>query len=91
MPKMMKCPDSGFPGPQGIDVQEDDDLRPLTVKLKGTTSAVASIDERWEEEEPATEWRSTPMTRIYYTVTLEDDRQLTISRNMTYDRWYWAA
>ena len=71
MPKMMKYPDSGFPGPQGIDVQEDDELRPLTVKLKGRTSAVVSINERWEDEEPETEWRSTPMTRMYYTVIIE--------------------
>ena len=40
---------------------------------------------------PATEWRPTPTTLMYYTVTLEDNRRLMILKNMTYHRWYWAA
>ena len=48
--------------------------------------AAASIDERWEQEEPETDWRPTPMTLIFYTVALDDDRQSTVFRIMTYDR-----
>ena len=91
MAKRTKYVESDSHSPQAIDVQEDDELRPMAVKLKGTTFAVASIDGRWEEEEPETEWRPTPTTLMYYTVTLEDDRQLTILKNMTYARWYWAV
>ena len=91
MAKNTKYPESSFHSPQAIDVEEDHEQRPLAVKLKGANLAVASIDQRWEEEEPETEWRSTPTTIRYYTVTLEDNQQLTILRNMTYDRWYWAT
>lgn len=91
MAKNTEYSESNFHSPQAIDVGEDDDLRPVTVKLKGTTLEVASIDERWEEEEPETEWRDSPMTMMYYMVTLEDGQQLTLIRNMTYERWYYQV
>ena len=61
------------------------------LKLKGANLRIASVDERWEEEEPETEWRDSPMTMRYYLVTLEDGQQLTIIRNMNYERWYYQA
>ena len=91
MAKNRKYPKSGFHSPNAIDVQEDDEQRPIAVKLKGTNLGIASVDERWEEEEPETEWRDRPMTLRLYLVTLEDGKQLTIIRNMTYDRWYYQA
>ena len=91
MAKNRKYPESRFHSPHAIDVLEDDELRPMAVKLKGANLGIVSVDERWEEEEPETEWRDGPMTMRYYLVTLEDGQQLMIIRNMTYERWYWQA
>ena len=87
MAKDTKYPESHPPSPQAIDVQEDAELRPMAVKLKGTSLTVASIDARGRKRSR----QPTPMTILYYTVTLEDGRQLTIFKNMTYERWYRAA
>ncbi len=91
MAKNTKYPESRFHSPNAIDVEEDDEHSPIAVKLKGANLRIASVDERWEEEEPETEWRDSPMTMKYYLVTLEDGQQLTIIKNMTYERWYWQA
>ena len=91
MAKNRKYPESRFHSPNAIDVQEDDEQRPIAVKLKGANLRIDSVDERWEEEEPETEWRDSPMTMRHYLVTLEDGQQLTIIRNMTYERWYYQA
>jgi len=89
--KNTKYPESRFHSPHAIDVQEDDEQRPVAVKLKGAKLGIASVDERWEEEEPETECRDSPMTMRYYLVTLEDGQQLTIIRNMNYEHWYYQA
>ncbi len=91
MAKNTKYPESRFHSPHAIDVEEDDEQRPTAVKLNGANLGIASIDERWEEEEPETEWRDSPMTMRHYLVTLEDGQQLTIIKNMTHERWYWQA
>ena len=91
MAENRKYPESRFHSPHAIDVQEDDEQKPTAVKLKGADLRIASVDERWEEEEPETEWRDSPMTMRYYVVTLEDGQQLTIIRNMTYGRWSYQA
>ena len=44
MAKKPKYPESHFHSPQAIDVEEDDDLKPMDVTLKGTTLEVTSID-----------------------------------------------
>ena len=84
-----KHTESHFHSPHAIDVEEDDEQRPVAVKLNGTNLRIALVDERWEEEEPETEWRDSPMIMMYYLVTLEDGQKLTIIRNMTYERWYY--
>ena len=87
--KNRKYPESRFHSPNVIDVQEDDEQKPIAVKLKGANLRIVSVDQRWEEEEPEAEWRDGPMTIRHYLVTLEDGQQITIIRNMTYKRWYY--
>mgnify|MGYP001471174668 CR=1 FL=1 len=91
MARQRKYPAGRFHSPQAIEVQENDEKRPTTVKLEGTNLRIAKVNERWEEEEPETEWRASPMTLEHYLVTLEDGQQLTIIKNMTYGRWYYTA
>ena len=69
---------SGTPMP--IKVQEDEDLRPLAVTLESNALEVLSIDERWEDE--AAWWELEPVSKMHYQVTLEDDGELTVFRNM---------
>ena len=91
MAKNTKYPESRFHSPHAVDVHEDDEQRPATIKLKGKNLKIASVDERWEEEEPETEWRGSPMTMMCYLVTLEDGQQLTLIKNMTYERWHYQV
>ena len=72
-------------------MEEGDGQKPVVVKLNGANLGTTSVDERWEEEEPATEWRDSPMTLMYYLVTLEDGQKLTLIKNMTYERWYYQV
>ena len=69
-----------------IDVQEDGECRPVTLVLDGRPQTVDSIDERCEVEEDW--WKDNPVLRMYYRVTLDDGRQLTIFRNMVHGGWY---
>ena len=84
-------PESGFHSPRAIDVEEDHEQGPMAVKLNGANLGISSVDERWVEEEPETEWRNSPMTIRCFLVTLEDGQHLTIIKNMTYQRWYYQA
>ncbi|MCZ6615216.1 MAG: hypothetical protein O6920_05500 [Chloroflexi bacterium] len=88
MAKNRKYPESRFHSPHAINVQEDDEQKPTAVTLKGSSLRIASVDERWEEEEPETGWRDTT-TLKYYQVTLEDGQQVTLFRNLKLNRWYW--
>ena len=38
------------------------------------------IDDEW--------WRETPVTRLYYTLLLEDGRLITVFRDLTSGEWY---
>jgi hypothetical protein len=41
---------------------------------------VCSLDEEW--------WRERPIVRMYYRVILEDDRPITVFRDMLDGAWY---
>jgi len=75
--------------PMPVQVQDDEDMRPLVVTVDGESLAVESIDDRSEDEEAW--WQDDPVVRMNYQVTLEDGRRLTIFRNMMHGEWYRAA
>ena len=75
--------------PMPIQVQEDEDMRPVAVMVDGKSLAVVSIDDRSEAEEAW--WWDDPVVKMNYQVSLEDGRQLTIFRNMMHGGWYWVA
>ena len=58
--------------PMPVNVQEDDDLRPVAVSLEGKSLEVVSIDERVAEE--AEWWEPEPVFKMHYQVTLENGR-----------------
>ena len=72
--------------PMAARVQEDEDFRPMTVSLEGKLLEVVSVDERVEDE--AEWWEPEPIFKMHYEVTLEDERQLAIFRNMKTGGWH---
>jgi len=72
--------------PMPVNVQEDDDLRPMAASLEGKTLAVVAIDQMVEEESEW--WEHAPVYKMHYRVTLEDGQQLALFRNMKTGSWY---
>ena len=69
-------------------VTEDERQRPvaITLSLRRRRLRVSSIDDLWEIDEEW--WRSRPIARRYYRVTLEDSRAITLFRDMVDGCWY---
>jgi hypothetical protein len=72
--------------PIPVEVRESAKLRPLAIRIKGRWLKVVSIqdlcnlDEEW--------WRERPIVRMYYRVILEDDRPITVFRDLLDGTWY---
>ncbi len=47
---------------------------------------VVSIDNMWKIDEEW--WREKPIVRMYYQVTTEDGRRITLFRDLTTGEWY---
>ena len=72
--------------PIPITVREDpDEFTPLTVVIGGESLNVDSIDEHSEAEDAW--WEFEPVVQMNYTVTLEDGREMSLSRNMADGQW----
>ena len=76
-----------------ITVQEDACQRPLTLSKSPSQRGprlprlrVASIDNTWKIDEEW--WREKPIVRMYYQVTTEDGRRITLFRDLTTGEWY---
>ena len=76
--------------PVAITVQEDACHQPLSLSpapyKQGRRLKVASIDSLWKIDEEW--WREKPIVRMYYQVTTEDGRRITIFRDLVSGDWY---
>ncbi len=86
--------------PVPVTVQEDACQRPLILsksppkrgrRPKAAFSEkpglkVVSIDNTWKIDEEW--WREKPIVRLYYQVTTEDGRRITLFRDLTTGEWY---
>ena len=72
--------------PALIQVEEDSQQQPLAINLQRRRLEVASVDDLWEIDEEW--WRENPIVRRYYQVTTEDDRPMTIFRDLVSGEWY---
>ena len=90
--------------PVPVTVQEDDCQRPLSLSKPSTLGSrrpkpaplkkslekpglkVVSIDNMWKIDEEW--WREKPIIRMYYQVTTEDGRRITLFRDLTTGEWY---
>lgn len=72
--------------PAPINVEEDAHQRPLALSQRGRRLKVASIDSLWKIDEEW--WREKPIVRMYYQVTTEDGRRITVFRDLVNGGWY---
>jgi hypothetical protein len=72
--------------PIPVNVRESAHRMPAAIKIKGRWRRVVSIDEVWSIDEEW--WREKPIVRMYYRVILEDDRPITVFRDMLDGAWY---
>ena len=70
--------------PESFFVSEDSSGLPITVgrgKLK-----VKSIEDRWRIDDEW--WRQEPISRMYYSVILDNGRNLTIYKDLIKGHWF---
>ncbi len=76
--------------PVPIAVEEDAHRQPLALSQsqskRGRWLKVASIDSLWKIDEEW--WREKPIVRMYYQVTTEDGRRITVFRDLADSQWY---
>jgi hypothetical protein len=72
--------------PIPVEVRENAQQLPLSIKIKGRWLKVVSIEDLCNLDEEW--WRERPIVRMYYQVILEDDRPITVFRDMLDGAWY---
>ena len=61
------------------------DACPIAVWLSGRRCAVEVVLERWRIDDEW--WRPRPVSRLYYSLLLEDGRTVTVYRDLVSARW----
>jgi hypothetical protein len=59
--------------------------RPIAVNLSGQRLAVEAVLETWRIDDEW--WRGQPVSRVYYSLLLEDGRTVTVYRDLVSGRW----
>jgi hypothetical protein len=72
--------------PIPIEVEESEGHRPLVVRLNGWWVRISRVADIWEINEEW--WREKPINRRYYRVVTEDERLITIFRDLVDGGWY---
>ena len=72
--------------PVPVDIEEDERQKPIVLTLRRQRLKVTSLEDLWEIDEEW--WRTTPIARRYYKMTLEDGRRVTVFRDLVDGRWY---
>ena len=68
-----------------IQVEADESGEPRAVVLGRERLAVAAVQDRWRIDDEW--WRERPVSRVYYSVLLEDGRTLTTYRDLVTSKW----
>ena len=74
-----------FSMPTSVAVREGPDHQPVAVHLGKQWRRVARIEDLWSFD---LWWMPEPLTRVYYRVSREDGRQVTLFRDQREGRWY---
>jgi hypothetical protein len=71
--------------PRPVRVEAGDDGRPVAVYLSGRRYAVEAVLETWRIDDEW--WRQRPVSRLYFSLLLEDGRTATVFRDLMRGRW----
>jgi len=66
-------------------VEADGQGRPVAVYLSGRRVAVEAVLETWRIDDEW--WRKRPVSRVYYSLLLEDGRAVTVYRDLVSRQW----
>jgi hypothetical protein len=69
-----------------VRVEAGQDDRPIAVYFSGRRYAVESVLETWRIDDEW--WRERPVSRVYFSVLLEDGRTVTVFRDEISGRWW---
>ena len=72
--------------PTPVTVQENRRQLPTSVTIGSRTLPVTAIIDLWEIDDEW--WRDRPIARMYYRVTVEGGRQLTLYRDLVDGTWH---
>jgi hypothetical protein len=72
--------------PKPIRVEADGSGEPRAVVLGRERLAVAAVQDRWRIDDEW--WRTRPVSRLYYSLLLEDGRTVTVYRDLVSGRWF---
>jgi error-prone DNA polymerase len=74
--------------PSPIRVVADPDGRPLSLQKPGWSKprTVVEVQDRWRIDDEW--WREQAISRLYYTLLLEDERLVTVYHDLISDRWF---
>ena len=71
--------------PRSLRVEAGEDGRPIAVYLSGQRLAVESVLETWRIDDEW--WRERAVSRLYFSLLLEDGRTVTVYRDLVSGRW----
>jgi hypothetical protein len=71
-----------------VEVRENAQQRPVSVRIKRRWFKVVSIDDLYIVDTDEEWWRERPIVRMYYLVTTEDGGHITIFRDLVDGVWH---
>ena len=71
--------------PRPLRVEANEDGRPIAVWLSGQRHAVEAVLETWRIDDEW--WRERPVSRLYFSLLLEDGRTVTVYQDLVSERW----
>lgn len=71
--------------PRPLRVEADEDGRPIAVWLSVRRYGVEAVLETWRIDDEW--WRQRPVSRLYYSLLLEDGRTVTVYRDIVSGGW----
>ena len=72
--------------PRPLRVEAGEGGRPIAVYLSGQRCAVEAVLEVWRIDDEW--WRERPVSRLYFSLLLEDGRTCFVYRNLVNSRWF---
>ncbi len=71
--------------PRPVTVEADEHGLPVAVVLSGRRLGVAQVQDVWRIDD---EWWREKVSRLYYRLLLEDERALTVYRDLSVHCWF---